>query len=448
MVQTPNATTNACKLCTPLGACWAFRGVEGAVPFLHGSQGCSTYIRRYLISHFNEPMDVASSNFSEASTIFGGGDNLKAGLRNVTRKYQPSLIGVATTCLSETIGDDVPLLLLQYRQEDDPATMPHLVHVSTPSYQGTHVDGFHLAVTALVKSLAHGGAPQKHVNLLPGMVSPADLRYLKELLADFNLPSVMLPDFSDTLDAPIAKECEGIPAGGTPIAAIKQMGRARATLEFGRAHNNADTAGKYLREQFGVHWHRLGVPIGLRETDRLCQALEKISTRVMPQKHRQERGRLIDAMVDGHKYLSGMKAVIYGEEDLVIGLFSFLTEIGIVPVVCASGGESGHFAEGLHAVAKESAVQPHILAGADFLAIEEAAKEYGAELLIGHSKGYAMARRLQVPLIRVGFPIHDRLGGQRLLHLGYRGALALYDLIVNTVIARKQESSPVGYSYM
>ena len=54
-----NATRNACKLCAPLGASLAFRGVEGAVPFLHGSQGCATYIRRYTISHFREPVDIA-----------------------------------------------------------------------------------------------------------------------------------------------------------------------------------------------------------------------------------------------------------------------------------------------------------------------------------------------------------------------------------------------------
>ena len=55
------STTNACKLCTPLGATLAFKGVEGAIPFLHGSQGCATYMRRYIISHFREPMDIASS---------------------------------------------------------------------------------------------------------------------------------------------------------------------------------------------------------------------------------------------------------------------------------------------------------------------------------------------------------------------------------------------------
>ena len=67
------STTNACKLCKPLGACLAFRGIEGAVPFLHGSQGCATYMRRYIISHFREPMDIASSSLGEKHAIYGGG---------------------------------------------------------------------------------------------------------------------------------------------------------------------------------------------------------------------------------------------------------------------------------------------------------------------------------------------------------------------------------------
>src|SRR3974390_2575511 len=105
------STTNACKLCAPLGACLALRGVEGAVPFLHGSQGCATYIRRYMISHFKEPLDIASSNFGERAAIFGCMDNLRAGLTNVIRQSAPRLIGVASTCLAETIGDDVAFYL-------------------------------------------------------------------------------------------------------------------------------------------------------------------------------------------------------------------------------------------------------------------------------------------------------------------------------------------------
>ena len=63
---TQTATQNACKLCAPLGACFVFRGIEGGLPLLHGSQGCSTYIRRYMIGHFREPVDIASSSFSES----------------------------------------------------------------------------------------------------------------------------------------------------------------------------------------------------------------------------------------------------------------------------------------------------------------------------------------------------------------------------------------------
>ena len=110
-------TKNACKLCSPLGASFVFKGVANCVPLLHGSQGCSTYIRRYLISHFNEPIDIASSNFTEDTAIFGGGANLQLAIGNIIEQYKPELIGIASTCLSETIGDDVELMLKDYKKE-------------------------------------------------------------------------------------------------------------------------------------------------------------------------------------------------------------------------------------------------------------------------------------------------------------------------------------------
>jgi len=111
-------TQNACKLCSPLGAAFVFKGVANGVPLLHGSQGCSTYIRRYLISHFNEPIDIASSNFTEETAIFGGGANLKLALQNIIKQYKPEIIGIASTCLNETIGDDVKLILKDYKKNN------------------------------------------------------------------------------------------------------------------------------------------------------------------------------------------------------------------------------------------------------------------------------------------------------------------------------------------
>jgi nitrogenase molybdenum-iron protein NifN len=441
------ATRNACKLCAPLGACLALRGIEGALPFLHGSQGCATYMRRYLISHFKEPMDIAASGFSEASAIFGGEQKLHQGLRNVTSQYHPALIGIATTCLTETIGEDVPLLLRPYEESHEDA--PLLVPVSTPSYRGTHIEGFHAAVKAVVEQLALPSESKgTHVNLFPGMVSAADIRYLKEVAADFSLEMVLLPDYSDTLDGPALEQYHKIPAGGTPIAAIHQSGSARASIEFGRTIAGKATAAAMLHERFGVPANRLGMPIGVRETDEFFHVLEQLSGQSMPQKHASERGRLVDAYVDGHKYVSGKRAVVYGEEDLVIGLASLLAEIGVVPVLCASGGESGSLASSIAEVTAEVDGSVTVREGADFMSIAAEARDLAPDFLIGNSKGYAAARQLEVPLVRVGFPIHDRIGGQRILHLGYRGAQQLFDRIVNTLIERKQQSSPIGYSYM
>ncbi|MDR0872323.1 MAG: nitrogenase, partial [Prevotellaceae bacterium] len=128
------AACNACKQCAPLGACIAFRGIEGCLPMLHGSQGCATYIRRYLISHFREPMDIASSNFSEETTIFGGNKNFNAGIDNIISQYHPRVIGIASTCLAETIGEDVPRLINEYKTIN--AAAPAMIFASTPSYQG------------------------------------------------------------------------------------------------------------------------------------------------------------------------------------------------------------------------------------------------------------------------------------------------------------------------
>ncbi|MEW6259747.1 MAG: nitrogenase component 1 [Thermodesulfobacteriota bacterium] len=446
-----SATQNGCKLCTPLGAALVFKGIRGAVPLLHGSQGCSTYIRRYLISHFKEPVDIACSNFGEQTAVFGGGINLQVAIDNICRQYDPSLIGVATTCLSETIGDDVPMFIKQYRASQMYAKIPPIVHVSTPSYQGTHMEGFHSAVRATVAHLAtRESFDPMRINLFPGFLSPEDIRHVKNTISAFELEPMILPDYSQTLDGGLWESYQRIPVGGTPVSSIVRAGDAAISIEFGHTLSRAkETTATYLSRQFGVQAVRLGFPIGIRHTDAWLNVLGTIRGRPIPEYLREQRSRLIDALVDGHKHVNTMRAVVFGEEDLVVGLSAFLAEIGIHPVVCASGGLSGYLDEAVRAVVpspwhKEMCV----LENADFATIEAAAVEAEPDLIIGHSKGYAMARRLRIPLVRVGFPIHDRMGGPRLLHVGYDGAMDLFDRIANALIEYRQDGSEVGYTYM
>jgi nitrogenase molybdenum-iron protein NifN len=427
------STRNSCKLCAPLGASLVFKGIEGCIPLIHGSQGCATYIRRYMISHYKEPVDIASSNFSEETTVYGGSKNFITGIDNVIRQYKPKVIGIASTCLSETIGEDIPGHIRNYKEsrEDDAEPLPTFIHTSTPSYCGSHADGFHNTVLAVVKTLASYEKAGSHVTLFPGMVTPADIRYLKEIMADYGLKHTVFPDYSETLDNVYTSEYQLIPTGGTPLEEIVAMGDSKAVIEFGSVFNKgylkvrnnsvSQTAGEWLESTCYVRNHPMPLPIGIEATDRFMNTLNEITGKAVPEKYQKERGRLVDAYVDAHKYVFGKKALLYGEEDLVTALASWLREIGI---------------------------EPFWIRDTDFETLREEAEKFQPDLLIGNSKGYYIARERKIPLVRLGFPIHDRFGASRMHQIGYRGTQELFDLVVNALIEYKQEHSPVGYKYI
>jgi nitrogenase molybdenum-iron protein NifN len=454
------STRNACKLCAPLGASLVFKGIKGCLPMIHGSQGCATYIRRYMISHYKEPVDIASSNFSEESTIFGGNKNFNQGIDNIIKQYHPEVIGIASACLSETIGEDIPKLIHEYQALNSDKKLPVFVHASTPSYQGTHMDGFHEAVAATISVFAEQKTKSSHINLFPGFVSPEDIRHLKDILNDFDLDQVLFPDISDSLDNPHWKEYQIIPEGGTTPEDLHRTGSAKASVEFGYILNQGGlhgrvkhnkmifTAAEWLKKNCDVPRIQLGLPIGINETDKFFKTLEDLSGKTIPSRYQRERGRLVDAYVDGHKYLFGKRAIVYGEEDLVIGLVSFLEEIGIETILVASGGESGLLKDTISTITKRRHNGMLVVGGMDFETINDMTDELKPDLMIGNSKGYYIARRLGIPLVRVGFPVHDRFGAQRHQHLCYAGTQQLLDRITNALIEFKQENSPVGFKYI
>jgi nitrogenase molybdenum-iron protein NifN len=444
-----SSTRNACKLCAPLGACIVYRGVEGCVPLIHGSQGCSTYIRRYGISHFREPIDIASSNFTESSAIFGGKENLVTAISNVTRQYAPRAIGVTSTCLSETIGEDVPRYMKMIEAERGDVAEPVLFYSSTASYRGTHMDGFHEAILSVVTKLAKKSGGARHrVNLVPGFVSAEDLREFREILGSFGVDYTMLPDYSETLDGGSWETYQKLPDGGTKLRDVEKMGDSAGTIYLGKSVSDAHCAGAWLEGEYGVPSRKLDLPIGIANTDAFFSALEEITGRPKPDTWLRVRGRVIDAYIDGHKYCSGKKAVVYGEEDFTVAMASFLAEIGVVPVIVATGAKSASFRARVLEAVSGVARGIDVLDDADFATMLERAKVIEPDFVIGSSKGYYLARNLDVPLVRCGFPIHDRMGGHRILHVGYRGTLNLFDLICNALMQDKQQAAKSGWTYI
>lgn len=424
----------------PMGGILALKGIEGAMVILHGSQGCSTYMRRSIAEHFNEPVDVGSSSLNEKGTVYGGQKQLKQAIDNVRRIYRPQLVGILTTCLAETIGEDVRRIAEEYRVEHKLEECL-LVAAATPGYGGSHSEGYWYTLRRTVEQLAGPAVKHRGVNLIvPHSLSAADIRELKRLMAMMQVPYMLLPDVSDTLDRPFEAAYTKLPPGGTPISAIQRMAGATATIELGGPGDEKLLPGKYLAEAYDVPYYRLPVPYGLENTDRLIALLKEISGQPVPTELLQERGRLMDAMIDAHKHTFQGRTALYGDLDMVHGLAGFCAENGMFPRVVATGSRNSAWCNDLRERLAASPETVAILDEGDFSMVRAHSEQVGVNLAVGHSEGKYLEEKADIPVVRMGFPIHDRLGGQRILSVGYTGSALLLDRMANTLLERKYRS--------
>ena len=178
-------TINPAKTCQPIGAMYAALGIHGCLPHSHGSQGCCAYHRSTLTRHYKEPVMAATSSFTEGASVFGGQANLVQAIDNIFTIYEPDVIAVHTTCLSETIGDDIPQIARKAEADGKIPSGKYVIHVNTPSYVGTHVTGFANMTKAMVDYFAEStGKKSDRINIIPGYVEPSDMEEIKRMADD------------------------------------------------------------------------------------------------------------------------------------------------------------------------------------------------------------------------------------------------------------------------
>jgi nitrogenase molybdenum-iron protein alpha/beta subunit/molybdenum cofactor biosynthesis enzyme MoaA/predicted Fe-Mo cluster-binding NifX family protein len=396
-----------------------------------------------MSTHYNEPVDIASSSLTEEGTVFGGEKNLVKGLENLIKLYDPAVIGVVSTCLSETIGEDLPAMVKRFRQTH-PYLAAEIITVSSSGYSGTQYEGYFQALRALVQQVDMDRRPNGKINVIAPPISPADARALRNLLNKAELPFILLPDLSDNLDGEHKASYQRLPGGGTRLAEIKMMGGARLTIEMSSFVKEELSPARYLKDIYGVPFVRCPLPVGLRDTDNFLRLLRQAGA-ALPEEVLRERGRYLDAMIDSHKYNAAVRAAVYGEPDFVYAIGRLLAENGALPVVAATGSRCPALKllllpelAALRRFRPEDAGT--VLDGADFTDIEEAALHFKANVLIGNSDGRRIEERHHIPLVRASFPVHDQIGGQRVRSLGYDGSIVLLDRITNAVLGGVEKS--------
>ena len=438
VVEREALTISPAKTCQPIGAMYAALGIHSCLPHSHGSQGCCSYHRSTLTRHYKDPIMAGTSSFTEGSSVFGGQANLLQAINNIFTIYNPDIIAVHTTCLSETIGDDVNQIVAKAVNDGKVPEGKKVIYCNTPSYVGSHITGFSNMVAGIVRGLASSkGEKTNTINIIPGWVEPSDMKEIKRIAKDMGVSIILFPDTSDVVDAPQTGEFKMYPDGGVTQEEMAAAGDSQKTLALGSFASEAGA--KQLDNSFKVPYEMLDIPIGLSATDRFIGALSQAAGVSVPDSFVAERGRLVDVISDMSQYFYGKKVALFGDPDQLIPLTEFLFDLNMEPIQIVSGTPGKKFVKEIERVSGHFFEKIKVKNGpqADMFLLHQWIKNEKPDLLIGNTYGKYIARDEGIPFVRMGFPILDRVGHSYFPTVGYTGGIRILEKILDAILNYK-----------
>ncbi|MBU2719314.1 nitrogenase iron-molybdenum cofactor biosynthesis protein NifN [Acidithiobacillus ferridurans] len=429
-VSHKSCAVNPLKMSQPIGGALAFLGLAQSMPLLHGSQGCTAFGVVLFQRHFRETIPMQTTAMNEVATVMGGLDNIGSALISIYQRTHPRIVGICSTGVTETKGDDVDGYLKTFLADHPELGDLAVVYVSTPDFKDAFQDGWGKAVRNIVDTLVEPTSVPLDgaVNFLVGShLTVADIEELREISESFGLQPTFLPDLSGSLDGHVPEDFSSTTLGGTGLEEIRAMGEAELTIALGEQMRPAAEA---LMAKTGQPYVLFDRVTGLEASDQLLDCLSQLSGQPVANKYRRQRSQLMDAMLDGHFFFGGKKIAIGAEPDLLWNIGSWLTEMGATVTAAVTS---------THSPLLEQMPCEEVLIG-DLEDLE--ARTAGCDLLITHSHGRQAAARLDIAFLRMGLPIFDRLGAAHRLSLGYRGARDLTFEIGNLLMAREEENRP------
>jgi len=432
-------STNPLKSSAPLGAALAYLGIERSIPLFHGSQGCTAFAMVHLVRHFKEAVPLQTTAMNEISTILGGADQIEEAITNLRKKASPRFIGIASTALTETRGEDVPGELREICARRPDFADTAIVYASTPDFDGGLQDGWARAVEAIIAALVPVPAGRdvdlRQVTLLcNAALSPAEIEELVRMIRAFGLVPIVLPDLSTSLDGHLDDDWSGTSLGGTMLADIAATARSACTLAIG---DSMRKAAQILQDKADTPYHLFPSVTGLTAVDGFVRTLMALSGQQEPPPSiKRDRARLLDAALDAHFHIGGLKVAIGADPDLLFALSTALASMGAEIVTAVTTSQ--------HTTLIDRVPAEEVILG-DLGDLERGARTAGAQILLTHSHGRHAAEHLHLPLVRVGFPVFDRLGAQDTCRVGYRGTRAFFYEIANTVLAQHHRPRPEDF---
>jgi len=246
---------------------------------------------------------------------------------------------------------------------------------------------------------------------------------------------------TDVLDLPQTGIYEMYPKGGTRVADIRAMGDSTATIALGKWASHA--ASNKLEDLCSVPAYNLELPIGIAATDEYVDALRQAGSSDVPRSLVEERGRLLDTLSDMSQYIYKKRVALAGDDpDHIISMTRFLVEMDMVPAYVITGGLGNDFEKRVREILKDQAPNAIVKAQGDLFELHQWMKQEPVDLLIGstHAKYIARAEN-NLPFVRFGFPILDRIGHRYFPSVGYMGGIRMVEKITDALFDKRDRES-------
>lgn len=420
--------------CAMHGALQTLQAIPGVVPIVHANAGCGAQqwlggCRAGAVGGLATP----SSNVTEKQVVFGGTARLREQIKNAVRLLKADLFAVVSGCATELVGDDIPAMAKESREEGYP-----VIDIPTPGFRGDVYTGYRLAVKGLCDQLPKlGPPPAARKNLLVNIfgVVPGQSVYWQGDLAEVQRTLEQLGLEVNVLFGP-----------GSSIGQWADI--PRAELNVALSPWGADIA-ESLRERWGTPFLDFGyLPVGPEDTGGLLRevtgalGLDPFRTQEIIVREQQRWSYYLDRIAEAYLDKGFQKDfALVGETGQGVGLLRFLTNtLGLIPklwvVTDNPGDERKSFIAG-EVEQLDHGLRPELVFCEDAGTIRSLLVDCCPEVIFGSSLETRAAEELAVPLVRVSFPVADRviLGKS---YAGYRGAVTfLEDLGSEIVSARR-----------
>ncbi len=407
---------NPIKLSQPMGAHLCFLGIKNCMPLMHGAQGCASFSKVFFTRHFSDPIAVQTTAVNDITAVVDGGDySISEAVKNITKKVKPDLVGLFTTGMTETKGDDIKgaAYLLRDTQK--------MVYVHTPDFEGGLESGFAKAIEALIDQLVEPkeSIDAKKALLIPNVnLTPIEVEKIKDEVSSFGFDTFALPDLSDSLDGHLGLKQGMLSSGGISVDEIKDMGDAGVVITIGGSVKKAGE--KFLEKNENTKHLHFNTISSLLKTDAFYKALMQFSGVSKPnQKVVRWRKRLQDALLDTHFALGGKKVVIALEADQALSIASTIKEAGakIKAIVVPTKTNAFDELEDINMIV------------GDFEDVESELKD--ADIIISSYHAERLAHKHHKKVIYRGFPNYEVVGNQMVNDTLYEGGCYLLFEIAN-----------------